>query len=226
MVFDAVAVNGTTVRDHPLIQRLQAIGRHVIAPASKLSATSTPVGSRGSNCYPTPESSLVVLSVGVFMAAMCQQLHLVGKEFFPVTRVRKVFDRITARRRGDHTTFVQLCVRALRCLCVCVCARCDVRTRCRCRVAKVVPFSRCVVGWWSGAGFRYLYRGAHGSNLNDGVVFTPGDKGYFQPRGTLLKWKWFEDNTIDFFVDIDALESKKFGALALLRASRHLEHLA
>ena len=36
----------------------------------------------------------------------------------------------------------------------------------------------------------------------------------------------FEDNTIDFFVDIDALESKKFGALALLRASRHLEHLA
>ena len=58
---------------------------------------------------------------------------------------------------------------------------------------------------WLHGGTRYLYRGAHGTNLNDGVVFTPGDQGYWQAKGTLLKWKWFEDNTVDFFVDGNAI---------------------
>lgn len=55
----------------------------------------------------------------------------------------------------------------------------------------------------------YVYHGAHGTNLNDGVVFTPGNQGYWQTKGALLKWKWFEDNTVDFFVDGDALHKAR-----------------
>lgn len=48
------------------------------------------------------------------------------------------------------------------------------------------------------------------------MVFTPGNEGYWQTKGTLLKWKWFEDNTVDFFVDADAV----YDALAQAGANR------
>ena len=57
----------------------------------------------------------------------------------------------------------------------------------------------------------FLHRGKHFHNLNDGIVFTPDDEPYWAERGTLLKWKWLEDNTIDFAIDNECLDNVKWG---------------
>jgi len=39
------------------------------------------------------------------------------------------------------------------------------------------------------------------SNLNDGLIFTPEKQPYIQdPSRPILKWKWYEHNTVDFVV--------------------------
>ena len=45
---------------------------------------------------------------------------------------------------------------------------------------------------------RYMYKGKHVHNANDGIIFTPGEQGYWT---SLLKWKWAQHNTVDFKVD-------------------------
>ena len=47
----------------------------------------------------------------------------------------------------------------------------------------------------------HVYRTSRGTNLNDGLIFTPDRASYHCREAPLLKWKWPDLNTVDFVVE-------------------------
>ena len=47
----------------------------------------------------------------------------------------------------------------------------------------------------------HVYRTSRGTNLNDGLIFTPDCDSYYCRTTPLLKWKWPDLNTVDFVVE-------------------------
>jgi mRNA capping enzyme, catalytic domain/mRNA capping enzyme, C-terminal domain len=182
MVFDLVTLYGQNVGNKPFDVRMQAIGNNIRLPFRTVDDVFLKHVQQGGNASsPTPTHGL--------------PLYLLGKEFLPKSQITKVFQHI-----HQDPNYLKV------------------------HHEQSLPFvtaSSGIASFESGSelSFDHHRKYIHGTRVNgtDGIIFTPRSSTYVDlfssglPSCTtpLLKWKYIDEQTIDFRLRLDDLVARE-----------------